>query len=1255
MQRTPHRSNPPKRLHRLSFIPLVVCLCVPHATFGQPAVDAPGFPSRAADLDPLPGFQNPPNGYGEVPFWWWTGDPLDEERLLWQIEQLHAKGISGMQVNYAHSDSTGWPTYEVEPPIFSDAWWDAWAFVAQACRDRDMGIGLSGYTIDWPNGKSLVSRLVYSEAEIQGREIEITQKLQAAAGETIHITRTPDVIAVRAYPKGTTRWFPGNIDLLALASPSEATLQWTPDNGTWEVWVYSAPRKPGTFSPIHPMAGQRVIEKFFQPFQDHAPGQSAKGLNYFFHDELKFGVGDRIWTDDLPEEFAKRKGYDLFDALPAMFEDIGPATPKYRLDFMDVKMQLAQERYFIPIFNWHSSRGMIYGCDQGSRGLDPMEFGDYFSAVRWYSAPGHDTPGGKADLIKGKVSSSIAHLYSRPRVWLEGYHSLGWGATPENLMFATRENYLYGCNLLNLHGLYYTTHGSFWEWAPPCYHFRMPYWGHMETFLDYFERLSYLMSQGVHQADVAVIYPVATGQADMGGPEATNAAFVAGANLMREGYDFIFIDDESIARASVADGRLHVSDAAYRVIILPSMRAMRWATLQKLLEFYRGGGIIIAGFPLPHASDRAGSLDPVLDGLVRQIFGFSAIEIEKGQFPEPQTNPADGASILLRPHQGDLWHGLIDAISQRVPRKVRADHKIRATHRRIGPHDLFFVMDAPRGTVAEFRATGKAELWDPWTGTTRPLQVTEAQADRTSVVLPLEAYEAQIVVFTPGEPHQNPAPISNETMPTETIALDGDWEFELVPTMDNRFGDFRLPITEKMIGPEARIFRHALETESQQAWHTPQLDDGDWEQVTHGYGRQFWILGPMPADASTDPLTRRLADLPRIDPAQPVAVGDKEYHWQPYAFSWRWGREGDPGHQGYHGLKQQVSDHFLCLGRPESGYNETKYVADPAGERYFLWTSVTLPEKLAVRMLASRSDSGPAPHASNVLTPAALFVNGNPVGDLSAPVAMEQGCNPILVRFDRAGRGYFVVRQDRPEFQAPASERTPLAMRWLDDPAVIRFDPHAGAAQAEWFRFTAPPGLQSMRLEAMGAVEAWADGTPMRAGENGLFAAATPLPHAAKVALRIEPAVGFTGGAVIPEQIRIACGPGKATLGDWSQQGVLENYSGGAWYRTTVHLTAAQAAAEVAIDLGNVVATAEVRVNGQPAGTRVAPPWRVDLSGRLEPGANRIEVLVYNTLANHYRTIPTRYRGQLTSGLLGPVQLRVRHVGEPLLTSQSQN
>jgi hypothetical protein len=36
--------------------------------------------------------------------------------------------------------------------------------------------------------------------------------------------------------------------------------------------------------------------------------------------------------------------------------------------------------------------------------------------------------------------------------------------------------------------------------------------------------------------------------------------------------------------------------------------------------------------------------------------------------------------------------------------------------------------------------------------------------------------------------------------------------------------------------------------------------------------------------------------------------------------------------------------------------------------------------------------------------------------------------------------------------------------------------------------------------------------------------------------------------------------------------------------------------------------------------------------------------LVYNTLANHYLTIPTKYRGgSLKSGLLGPVKLEFKN------------
>ncbi len=1361
------------------------------ANLSTPPATAVGYPSRAADLDALPGFRNPPPGYGQVPFWWWTGDPLDKDRLLWQIEQLHAKGISGMQVNYAHEDTSGWPTYAAEPELFSDKWWEIWKFVAGQCSKRGMGIGLSGYTIDWPNGESLISRTIYSDPEIQGRELAVAKKMRVEQGKAATLELPDDVVAVRAFPLSETGIaLADNVDLTDFVQADE--LNWTPSEGAWEIWGFTATRKPGTLNPIHPVSGQRVVEKFFQRFQDHAPGKSAGGLNYFFHDELKFGVGDRIWSDDLPSVFRLRKGYDLFEALPAMFQDVGPKTVKYRLDFMDVKMELAQERYFMPIFQWHWSRGKIYGCDQGSRGRNPMEFGDYFSAVRWYTAPGHDTPGGRPDLIKGKVSSSIAQLYRRPRVWLEGYHSLGWGATPERLMQATCENYIYGCSLLNLHGLYYTTHGSFWEWAPPSYHFRMPYWEHMDVFFKYFERLSYLMSQGVHQCDVAVMYPVSPGQAQLGGPEATETAFAVGTKLFQDGYDFIFMDSESLARAQIRDGRLHVSDASYRVLVLPAMRAVRWSALDKAREFFRQGGIVIAVGALPEASDRTGKNDPVLDEAVKEIFGTTATEAQAGARSPAQTNDANGIGTALlgteqtssrsydggfvgrwawskepaqnvylkvvwksgstepdscrvrffcdnegtlyvngnrlceqveyargwtgevslkngdvitidaRDHDapgrrhtaglflaivrdgktvlstedlhytlprpdGNLWRtdpsmagltavdptnihkahqgvirmggvtAVVEHVSRLVPRDVQAGQPINATHRKIGPRDVYLVMGAAKKTPVEFRAKGRVELWDPWTGDVCPLRVLGETATGTRVVMPLEDHEAQIVVFTPDEPHVNPPPLPNRKV--QIIALDGEWEFELKPTMDNRCGDFRLPVTDKIIGPEARIFRHAVETGDTADWHKPDLDDTRWERVTYDFGPQFWLLGPLPADADYDALDAELAKLARINAHEPVNVAGKAFHWRPYSMSWRQGLEGDPGHQGYHGLKENVTDHFLCLGRHASALNEITYVPEAAGGRYYLWTSATVDRPTTARIMASTRQEGERPHASEVLTPAAVFLNSTSVEDLQNAASLRAGANPILIRYDHAGRGYFVLKRDGAD--AEPSIRTPLAMTWFDDPSVIRFDVHAGAKSAEWFRFTAPPGLRAMIVTAKGTVEAWANGQPMRAGEQGRFEATAPLHRAAVVALRVVPETGASGAAVFPVPVRLECGPGLAMLSDWSKMGALECYSGGAWYRKTVTLSPEQVSGQITLDLGQAAATAEVRVNGNLSGIRVAPPWRVDISNHVKAGDNRIEVLAYNTLANHYLTIPTRYRGAPTSGLLGPATLSI--------------
>ena len=1193
--------------------------------------NAPGYPSRSCDLDAKPGFLSPPSGYGEVPFWWWTGDDLDVDRLLWQVRELHAKGISGVQVNYSSCDTPGWAPDVGDPAVFSDEWWKVYSRVSEECCKLDMGIGLSTYTIDSPKGaKNLFYDLFYSKPELNALELVAGERVRVGGGQECRVSCAPECFAARAYEVKDGILQRGGVDLASHIS--HPVLTWTAPSGEWEIWTFGTRREEISMNPLMEGAGDLVIREFYQKFQDHNPGKTSKGLNYFFNDELQIGLGkyrfendDHVigdgkfaWNPDFAAEFLRRKGYDLLEVLSAMWVEMGDITPKVRIDYADVRMSLMEERYFEPIYNWHTARGMIFGCDQSSRGTQPNEFGDYFRATRWYSAPGHDTPGGQADLIKGKVSSSIANLYQRPRVWLEGYHSLGWGAAPERLMHVTCENFLYGCTLLNLHGLYYTTYGSHWEWAPPCYHFRMPYWEHMGTFLKYFERLSYLMSHGHHVCDVAIMYPVTPYEAELNGDMARDTAFELGEKLMAAGINFDFIDHQSLARAKVKEGKLLVEDAgaSYQALVFPAMDAVRWESIETAAAFAEDGGTVIAVGALPSVTDRAGRNDAKLAELNERAFKR-----------ECRLKKAAEAVKFIR-----------EAF---IPDLRSLNGTVRALHRKVGAQDVYLTMDAQPGDVVEFRAKGAVELWDPWTGDSRPLRVVEETVTGTQVELPLDQYEAQVVVFTPGKPHNNPPKNPIESVVVKVLP-DEDWNVIFEPTMNNRFGDFRLPVTpeNKTIGMEARRFAWARENEAMaDTAMCPETDDSLWNEQLHGYGPQFYQLGPMPNHVDPAAMDVELAKLTQVDPAVPVTIDGQSYYWKPYEFSWRYGKQGDPGHQGWHGLKGTVSEHFIRLGKTDSNGNGILMLAPEANNRTYLWTTATVAEP-TVAVLHVAADQAPdLPNTSPVIAPSAVIINGSPVTDLKQAVSLHAGSNPVLIRYDSWGQSHIVLRrQDAPLPAAPEK----LAMRWYNDPGVISFDPRAGESCAEWFRFVSAPGTTGIQLQAetREPVQAWINGEPMLDKGNGRFEARKAFGPAAVIALKLSPPVGSSGGSAIQEPVMIETnGSGIMPLGDWSKMGILNNYSGGARYRKRFSLTEQEANGTRELDLGRVTATAEVRINGQKAGVRVAPPWELDVCGLLKAGENKVEVLVYNTLSNHYQTIPTRYKGDPASGLFGPVKL----------------
>ncbi|MDR1484650.1 MAG: hypothetical protein LBT09_07480, partial [Planctomycetaceae bacterium] len=1324
-------------------------------------------------------FKTPPVGYGNVAFYWWLGDPLTKERLSWQLEKLTqmGHGTTGLQINYAHSDKGGlsWG-YSIpsEPPLFSDEWWKLVQWFMQETKKHDVAISLSDYTVGIGQGWKW-DEAIHDYPEIIG---------QVLGCKTVA-------------PNSPT---PNSDNAIKIVSAETI-------NG--KKYIITAHKIVPSIDPMHPKSGKAVVEKFFQPFEDYNPNESGKGLNFFFSDELAFRVGGRLWNDYFAEEFRKRKGYDVRPELAALFADIGQRTVKVRLDYYDVLVQLSEENYFKPVYDWHQKRGMTYGCDHGGRGRDLTEFGDYFRTQRWNQGPGSDQPRLGKDIVKAKVAASIAHLNNRPRVWLEGFYGSGWGTSSEQITDVTFANFLMGYNLLSLHGLYYSTHGGWWEWAPPCNHWRMPYWKHFKTFMDAEQRLAYLITQGNHVCDVAVWYPVAPAQAGIDGDKSRGLSFAMVENLYRNKIDADFIDFESINKAEIKNGRLNIAGESYRVLVLPNPKAIRHSMLEKAVEFAKAGGIVITIGELPQFSDRQGANDPEVKKLAEQL-------PEKFRFK----NVNDALNSIRKSFVQDVV--VKDAKSM-----------LYFVHRKIADNDVYAFYCLPKNAECVVRSTGKAELWNVWTGQRKPLEVVEQNDNVTKFRLNNRTDELVVVVFSPDGKAVVKKDAPREVV-KKTITVEGNWSSRIIPTLDNTFGDFRLPATKgEMIGAEARQFQYAYDLKNNRV--AGDFSNLTWRSQTYGFGAKFRQLGALPEKMNEQTQQQLESELLKINeyPEKPIVIDGKNYAWKDYDFSWRYGVEGDAGHQGYHGLKGNMYDEFIRLGKyATAGHLQTVRNPEPEGTRYYLWTTITISPDV---IKANETAKGTI--LTGGMKPAAAWINGKPIDLTDNSVTIKSGVNPILLRYDRTGTGYFVVVSSEsafakeaisndpltrttmhdssvwiwntegegegeghayfrrsfdlsdttsikkasiavtadddfkiwlngkylgggkmwnqiqnfdvskilqkgknviaieafngsgprgliaelrtrdakdsgavllstnkdwrcaetikdnwtqlefddslwklpveispfagslwathptmgppkinvPEFDGIKHETTgTLAMRWFDvesnrlHSGIIPFDVFAGKTVRFIYRFQTAPGTKEITVPraSTAMVLETINGNNNTGKIYTLNNIRVPL-HAEKhvlidqfiksganVSLYVSASGGEYGGCVFSVPVKFNCEEGEIPLGDWTKISGLRTFSGGIRYGKQISFTLEELrnSAEITLDLGRVVSSAQVFVNGKEVGTRVASPWTFDIKEFLHAGENKIEVEVYNTLGNHYLTIPTRYLGRTESG-----------------------
>ena len=1166
-------------------------------------------------------FKEPPRDFAPIPFHFWNGERLTRERLSWQLEQLSAQGIGGTIVSYIHRPDDSLDPGD--PVMFSEEWWDLFAWFLQKSKSLGMVVGVQDYGIVNP----ILETLAAEFGELKGailRQVHV----EVTAGKTAYLELPTEarLLSLRAFPRWSQRLdSDGSVDLGHLLQDSR--LDWNAPSGEWTVIAVFSSR--AGFNPLHPSSGRRAIERLYAPFEQHCPDEIGQTLAVFFQDELDFGNRMPRWSAEVSAVFEQRKGYPLEPELAALWFDLGSRTEKVRIDYADVVTSLAEQHYFGPIFDWHEQRGILFGHDNLGRG-DIREsfaaYGDAFRTMRWFSAPGCDDPHleGPRRFAGFKVYSSIAHLYHRPRVWNEGFYGSGWGVTPAQLLNALNEDFVYGATLYNPHAVYYTTMGGWWEWAPPDTHFRQPYWQMTKPLWEYTTRLSAMLASGQHSCDVAIVYP--STDLEAGFSEASDGYIALAQTLFEAGLDFDFIDFESLERAEIQDNQLCVAGESYKVLIFPTMQAVRHSSLEKAVALKRAGGTVLAYGRAPSISERSGRNDPQVEQMVAALFGAST-------------------DAPLNSHVE-----MLERINECIERDFISDTaNVCVLHRVIGDQALYFVFNKnpdARQISARFRAQGNAEIWDAWTGTVEYPQESTVEGPYQTLTVTLEAKGAALVVFDQtraAQSHKAP-----QFSPVQTLELSSTWDVEITPLLNNSFADFRLPASKGLLRPELRRFRH-LETDALADCSASEFPDHDWPEVMAGYGTQFWQLGPVSSDPG---LEARLLEFKEIDPRQPVVWNGQSYHWREYGFSERYGIEADPllSHwlTGPHGLKGQVPGEFLDVGQLAQD--------SPHGESVYLWTTVTATQPQLNLAASSRAVYNVWLNAQEILSQdsslgAAIFQPWG-IPDYRAPMQQSTvdvlpGRQRLLMRFTlestQRTRGFLVASH-----QPIGTEHHSLELPWFGSALTFEHRPELGP-QVHWLRCVSPPGSGNLTVVAHGQVSAWTGGKALRAAGFAVrsdgartyqFATSESYTSPSTLALRVESDSRHRAGAVLAEAVLVEGHHDSMSAGDWTALG-LPHYSGGITYRQDFVLEPLQPGQRLHLVLGKLGVAAKVRLNGHDAGIVLAEPWTLDVSQWVQSGNNHLEVLVANTLANEFATRPSPYVDptQMASGLMGVVRL----------------
>lgn len=466
---------------------------------------------------------DPPEEFSPVPFWFFNDSP-DEEKIAEELKDIKAKGVDAIVLH----PRIGIPE---NVPYLSDAYFQVVRFIVKCADALGMKIVLYDEGM-YPSG-SAHGMVVAQNPDYASKGIRLSDRPEG--GEVIAAFEDGKYL-VYGFTGGTIRGIHFGEDDGEAGAPKSADI-------------------------LNPDAVELFIRLTHDRYYEELKEYFGNTVIAFFTDEPcalgRNAAAYREWVPGLERELTAGGG--RLQELEALFTGEKNATTAlyHRL----IKKHL-RETFYARLSRWCEAHGIAL--------MGHPEASDDVEEELYFQIPGQDLimrrvspeTGGllEFDSVQAKLCADIARHLGRRRNANECFGVCSrkpweWHFTGRDMIWYINWLSIRGVNLLVPHAFYYSTAGKRKEERPPDVGPNNIWWPHYRRISDYIKRLSFLMTDSVNGARVAVLV------------DNNRVPYREVACLYENQIEFNYLPVALLPECEVKEGRLCIREYAYDIVL----------------------------------------------------------------------------------------------------------------------------------------------------------------------------------------------------------------------------------------------------------------------------------------------------------------------------------------------------------------------------------------------------------------------------------------------------------------------------------------------------------------------------------------------------------------------------------------------------------------------------------------------------------------------------------------------------------------